>query len=99
MSALDDEIWTTVRAIPRGKVSSYGAVGRELTTPISGLLVGRRLRSCPEGVPWWRVVGRDGTLLIGKLDPGAAIEQRQRLESEGIEFIDDRVDVRRFHVD
>lgn len=36
--------------------------------------------------PWWRVIGVSGDLLIGKKDPQLALEQRKRLEAEGLVF-------------
>jgi alkylated DNA nucleotide flippase Atl1 len=39
-----------------------------------------------ESVPWWRVVGKDGTLRISKRNPLLARDQRDRLETEGVGF-------------
>jgi|SRR5579862_3917505 len=88
-----DELWDIVRSIPSGKVSSYGAVGAALTNPASGFMVGRWMAQCPEGVPWWRVVAKSGTLPIEKLDPYLEMDQRRLLEAEGVRFVDDRVEV------
>ncbi len=89
-------LWKVVQEIPKGKVACYGDVGQALTMPVSGLLVGRWINRCPEGVPWWRVVGKSGDLLIAKRDPNAAEEQRSRLLAEGVEFVENRVDMHRF---
>lgn len=91
MAALD-ELWDLVRSIPRGRVGSYGTVGAALKNPASGYLVGRWMAQCPEGVPWWRVVAKTGALPIEKLDPYLEMDQRRLLESEGVIFVDDRVD-------
>lgn len=85
MSALDG-LWAIVSSIPPGHVAGYGDVGRALESPVSGLLVGKWMAQCPPGVPWWRVVGRSGDLLVGHRNPVLAVEQRQRLEAEGVEF-------------
>ena len=85
------ELWTVVRSIPSGRCASYGEVARELENPVSGYTVGRWMAGAPPGVPWWRVVGKQGDLLIGKRDPTLAAEQRRILESEGVAFDDDRV--------
>jgi methylated-DNA-protein-cysteine methyltransferase-like protein len=82
-----DELWTLVRKIPRGRVAAYGALGRALDNPISGFLVGRAMAHCPDGVPWWRVVAKDGRLPIDKVDPRLGSVQRQKLESEGVKMI------------
>ena len=77
-----------VRAIPRGKVATYGQVA-ELAGISSGHRVAARaLRSCPERLPWQRVVGkkdaRRGQINIE--DPDHAALQRGLLEAEGIVF-------------
>jgi methylated-DNA-protein-cysteine methyltransferase-like protein len=89
-------LWRIVREIPRGRAAAYGDVGRALDAPVSGLLVGRWMARCPEGVPWWRVVGKDGSLLLAKRDPQAAKHQADRLLAEGVDLIDGRVDMDRF---
>ena len=84
-------LWKVVRSIPKGRVASYGAVGRALLNPCSGFLVGRWMASCPEGVPWWRVVNAKGYLPIGKRSPALAIEQRRLLEREKVRFDGDTI--------
>lgn len=64
-----EELWAIVSAIPPGQVRGYGEVGRELTHPVSGLLIGRWMAQAPEGVPWWRVVGADGSIKTFKRGP------------------------------
>ena len=81
-----EELWQIVASIPAGRVASYGDVGKAMHNPVSGVLVGKWMASCPQSVPWWRVVGKSGELLIGRRDPKLALEQRQLLESEGVEF-------------
>lgn len=84
---MKEELWGKVRAVPRGLCTSYGALGRELSQPVSGLVVGRWLESGPpEDVPWWRVVAKDGSLPIAKRNPYLAEQQRARLEAEGVAF-------------
>lgn len=90
------QLWDVVATIPKGAVASYGDVGRELDPPVSGLITGRWMASLPEEYPWWRVAASSGVLVIGKRDPALAMLQRQRLESEGVEFVGDRVDMARF---
>jgi methylated-DNA-protein-cysteine methyltransferase-like protein len=80
------ELYQFVKKIPRGKVMSYGQVGKSLQSPMPALHVGWAMATAPEGVPWWRVVGKDGTLLIHKRDPALAKLQRHHLEAEGVQF-------------
>lgn len=87
-------LFQMVAEIPEGKVTGYGALGRNLPNPVSGLLVGRWMSSCPPDLPWWRVVASDGKLPVWKKDPTLEVIQRQRLEEEGIQFdLEDRVKV------
>jgi methylated-DNA-protein-cysteine methyltransferase related protein len=80
-------IRATVLMIPRGKVSSYGAVARAAGFPGAARQVVWALRSA-RGLPWHRVVAAGGRIAL----PGeAGFEQRLRLESEGVLFSGSRV--------
>lgn len=78
-----------VKQIPAGRVMSYGQVGDYLAPPLSARIVGRIMHHAPDGVPWWRVVGKDGDLLIVKRDPQLATLQRRLLAQEGVAFGED----------
>ena len=96
MTTLREELLDLVRAIPRGRVTNYGALGRALSRPVSGVVVGRWLRATPEDVPWWRVVGKDGRLPIQKRDPGLESLQASRLREEGVGIVAGGVPARYF---
>lgn len=85
-----------VAAIPRGRVVSYGLLGRLMESRVSGLIVGNWMRTMSDDLPWWRVIGAGGKLLTGKLDPALEHRQRQKLELEGVEFDGDVVTSRYF---
>ena len=87
-AALIAQVNEIVHAIPKGRVMSYGAIGKRCEPPISGYICGRMMHSATSdsGVPWWRVVGKDGSLPIRKRNAILSIEQRERLEAEGVEF-------------
>lgn len=87
------------RAIPKGRVISYGALGKRSDPPISGYICGRIMGLLMDDVPWWRVVGKDGKLPIGKRGPLHAARQRELLEAEGVEFNDDGAILQRFFED
>ncbi|HVL39311.1 MAG TPA: MGMT family protein [Fimbriimonadaceae bacterium] len=91
-----EELFQIVSSVPRGRCASYGSVGRALSNPVSGYLVGRWMASCPEDIPWWRIVARDGRLPLWKRDPNMSALQRTKLEAEGIRFIGDHVDMEAF---
>ncbi|MBN2303170.1 MAG: MGMT family protein [Anaerolineae bacterium] len=84
-------VYGLVRNIPSGKVLSYGRVAYLLDVPNGARAVGWALSALKDsetgisGVPWHRVVNAQGRVSI-KGSPDAAMEQRIRLEAEGIEF-------------
>jgi len=80
----------TIRAIPRGKVLTYGGVAKAAGFPGAARLVARVLRR-GFGLPWQRVLGAGGQI---KLTGDSAIEQRLRLEAEGVRFRGRKVDMR-----
>ena len=82
----------TIRAIPRGKVLTYGGVARAAGIPGAARQVAAVLRR-GFGLPWQRVLGAGGEI---KLQGDAAVEQRLRLEAEGVRFRGKRVDMKAY---
>jgi methylated-DNA-protein-cysteine methyltransferase-like protein len=80
-----------IRALPRGSVSSYGAIARAAGWSGAARQVVRILRQTP-GLPWHRVVGSGGAI---KLPGENGAEQRFRLRMEGVTFRGLRVDMKR----
>lgn len=76
-----------VQSIPSGRVMTYGDVA-EFAGTRSARVVGRVLAMDGGTVPWHRVLRFDGTLA-----EHLYTEQRQRLLSEGVRFVGDRVDL------
>jgi len=77
----------TIRRIPKGKVSTYGDIARAAGFPGCARQVVWALRAS-RGLPWHRVVGAGGKISL----PGEnGLEQRFRLESEGVAFRGSRV--------
>jgi methylated-DNA-protein-cysteine methyltransferase related protein len=85
-----DRITSTIRSIPRGKVSTYGAVAKAAGFPGAARQVVAVLRGAV-GLPWQRVLGAGGAI---KLRGDYAFEQRFRLEAEGVTFRGRRVDMK-----
>jgi methylated-DNA-protein-cysteine methyltransferase-like protein len=80
-----------IRQIPRGKVATYGQVAAAAGYPLYHRHVAQLLRNAPVGsLPWQRVVGAGGEI---KLKYEAGLEQRMRLEMEGVRFRGKRVDM------
>ena len=85
-------ILAAIRKIPRGKVSTYGAVAGAAGYPGAARQVVAALHSST-GLPWHRVLGAGGEI---KLRGESALEQRFRLEAEGVRFRGRRVDMKQF---
>ena len=81
----EQRIRDAVRAIPAGRVASYGDVARLAGLPRGAREVGRVLRELPgdSDVPWHRVVNSRGEIRLA-LDSAAGREQRERLRAEGV---------------
>lgn len=74
-----------VQKVPRGKVTTYGAIARELK--IDARMVGWALHANKsDQVPCHRVVNREGRV-ASAFGFGGPREQKRRLEAEGVSFI------------
>ena len=80
-----------IRRIPKGKVSTYGGVARAAGYAGAARQVVGTLRTS-FGLPWHRVLGASGEI---KLRGDSAMEQRLRLEAEGVSFRGRRVNMAR----
>lgn len=95
-----EQVWTLVRQIPYGKVATYGQIAQMLPPPhgialqeykaFSPRWVGDAMAACPNDAPWQRVINAQGKI---SKRPGAE-RQRQRLEEEGVVFVNDKVDLK-----
>jgi len=86
-------IWDRVGAIPRGKVSTYGAVARAAGLPGRARLTGFALRSVPADMhlPWHRVIGAGGRIVF----PKSSVQHREQarlLRADGVPVKDGRID-------
>jgi len=87
-----EAVYDVVRAIPPGRVSTYGAIADYLGLG-SARMVGWALRHCGlenDEVPAHRVVNRLGEL-SGRLHFPAPDVMATRLRSEGVQVLEDRV--------
>lgn len=94
-----DRILDVIRAIPRGRVMTYGEVARVAGLPRGARVVGYALRAAKVRVPWQRVVGlrRRGYAHITIKDPVGAAMQRKLLEKERVRFTrDEAIDLGRY---
>ncbi|MGD1146447.1 MAG: MGMT family protein [Thermoanaerobaculaceae bacterium] len=95
-----DAVYAIVRSIPPGRVMTYGQIAAVLGYTLSPKAVGWAMHTCPDDVPWQRVVNAAGgcsTDRRGDLPLGL---QRKLLEREGVEFrLDGSVDLERYRYD
>jgi methylated-DNA-protein-cysteine methyltransferase-like protein len=86
-------VFEVTRQIPKGRVTSYGAIAAALGTKLSARMVGWAMngsfRVRPK-VPAHRVVNRNGTL-SGKMHFSYPEQMQELLEKEGIKIVDDKV--------
>lgn len=88
-----DAIYDVVRAVPRGRVTSYGAVAAAIGAKSGARVVGYAMNCCAgvkPKVPAHRVVNRSG-LLTGKHHFSPPEQMQRLLEKEGVQVKDDKV--------
>jgi methylated-DNA-protein-cysteine methyltransferase-like protein len=88
-----DLVHAVARQIPRGRVTSYGAIAACLGTRLSARMVGWAMLSAHQvekPVPAHRVVNRVG-LLTGKHHYNPPGRMQELLEKEGVKVKDDKV--------
>ena len=90
-----DAVYKRVKAIPRGRVTTYGALAKALRLRGGARVAGYAMAACPggKGIPWHRVVGAGGRLLTR--EPHSSL-QRRLLESEGVRIEGKRVSMQEF---
>lgn len=88
-----EQVFHVVQQIPKGRVTSYGAIAAALGARSSARMVGWALNGShhmPTKIPAHRVVNRQG-LLTGKIHFGEPNRMQQLLEKEGITVKKDQV--------
>ena len=88
-----DLVHEVARQIPKGRVTSYGAIAACLGTRLSARMVGWAMMAVPyakKPVPAHRVVNRNG-LLTGKHHYNPPEKMQQLLEKDGVVVKDDKV--------
>ena len=90
-----DPVYRLIKKIPRGRVTTYGELARALRLPGGARAVGYAMAATPSGrgIPWHRVVGAGGRLLIP--EPSGS-KQRMLLETEGVVIEGTRLDLKRY---
>ncbi|WP_045518765.1 MGMT family protein [Neobacillus niacini] len=86
MQPFTERVIEIIKAIPEGKVMTYGQIAREAGSPRAARQVVRALHSMSRKhhLPWHRVVNAKGQIALQ--DDESYHEQLFSLESEGIEI-------------
>ncbi|MBU6198268.1 MAG: MGMT family protein [Xanthomonadaceae bacterium] len=89
-------ILRVIRAIPRGRVTSYGEIAARAGLPRRARMVGRILGAYSAlKLPWQRVLRSDGRIAFARGSRGYR-EQRVLLVDEGVVVAHGRVDLARY---
>ena len=90
-------IYEAVKQIPRGKVATYAQVAAMAANPKMCRAVGNALHKNPDpdNIPCYRVVNAKGEL-AGAFAFGGADVQANLLRADGIEVIDNKVDLAKY---
>ena len=90
-------VWKVVSEIPSGHVLTYGEVARLAGLPRAARRVSQALRRAPRDMelPWHRVINSQGKISIPE-DSSAWKMQKDRLEKEGVVFLNGKVNLDQF---
>ncbi len=75
-SLFQNQVYEIIKLIPKGRVSTYGAIAKAVGFPNHARQVGNVMGNCPKEVPAHRVIASCGKLSVP--------EFQKRLEAEGI---------------
>lgn len=90
-------VWQVVQGIPRGHVLTYGDVARLAGMSRAARRVSQAMRRAPRDMqlPWHRVVNAQGKISFAEDSTGYR-QQKDRLEAEGVIFLNGKIDLDRF---
>jgi methylated-DNA-protein-cysteine methyltransferase-like protein len=96
-NSFHDRVVAAIKAVPRGKVATYGQIAAFAGSPRAARQVVRVLHSSSRKhkLPWHRIINSQGRISL-KRGEGYE-EQKARLTAEGVKFSrDDRIDLAEF---
>ena len=94
-----DKVYNVVMKIPRGRVATYGQVAAAAGSGGAARAVGNALHKNPAFgvIPCHRVVNAKGELAEAFVFGGVNV-QKDLLEEEGVEVVDNRVELKKYQV-
>ena len=97
-----EQVWAVVRQIPFARVATYGQIAKLISPPeavspedyqtSASRWVGLAMASCPDDVPWQRVINAQGKI---SHRPEAG-KQKHLLEQEGVSFFNSKLDLNEY---
>ena len=81
--SFSQKVYSVIALIPKGKVTTYGAIAAAIGKPKAARFVGYAMSKCPEQLPWHRIVNRKGELMHGWEEM-----PRRLLEADGVTFLE-----------
>lgn len=93
------KVYDLLAAIPYGRVVTYGRLAEMLGNKQWARAVGNALHKNPDGdkYPCYKVVNSKGELSHAYAF-GGIVEQKRRLEAEGITVVNDKVELNKYGV-
>ena len=82
-----EQVYAVTKLIPKGRVSTYGAIAKAVGYPNHSRHVGRAMGNCPKDVPAHRVISSSGKLSVPSF--------RERLENENV-FVQENGQIKDF---
>jgi methylated-DNA-protein-cysteine methyltransferase-like protein len=88
-----DRVYRLVKQIPRGRVTTYGAIAKAIREPGGARVVGYAMSATPagRGIPWHRVVSAGGKI---RMPEPHASKQRRLLGTEGVDLSRHSIDMK-----
>lgn len=86
-------LFQVIHSVPKGKVATYGQIAELAGLPRAARLVGNTLKNLPKNskLPWHRIVNASGKISL-PIDGNGKV-QKQRLEKEGVVFINGKINL------
>lgn len=96
IATLVNHVYALVLACPRGRVTTYGWIGKALGYSRGAKMIGWIMNETPAGVPAHRVISSKGELTASRAF-GAPNRMRELLEADGVTVSDEqKVDMKRY---
>lgn len=92
---VSERLCSVLALIPTGTVVTYGQMAALIGLPGAARVIGQHLNRLPQDtqLPWHRIINAQGRLSFTPLSDHYLL-QKQRLENEGVVFINGKIDLK-----